>query len=142
MAGATDRPDPAQRYKLAFDVKSTGPANAVNPALIGIARIINTLRQQGVAADHIEATAVFHGPTIAVVTKNETYRNRTGAKANPNLGLLRELAAAGVKFVICGVSAAEQNYTRDDMVPEATMNMSATLTFIDLGLKGYVKVER
>lgn len=143
IAGATDKPDPARTYKLAFDIRSMAPsADGINPALMGVARIINTLRSYGVPADKIQATAVFHGPTIVLVTTDQTYRNRTGAKANPNLALLRELKAAGMKFVVCGVSAQEQNYVASDLIPDATLNLSATLTFIDLELKGYVKVER
>ena len=143
VPGATDKPDPSRSYRLAFDVKSmASTADAVNPALVGIARLINTYRAQGVPADHIEATAVFHGPTIVLVTRDETYRNRTGAKANPNVSLLQELAAAGVKMVICGVSARGQNYTASDLLPVAHLNLSATTTFIDLQSRGYVKVDR
>src|ERR1700761_7117174 len=103
VAGATDKPDPSRVYKLAFDVRSMADSpDAINPALIGIGKLINTYRKYGVAADHIQATAVFHGPTIVVVTKDETYRGRTGAKANPNVALLQQLAATGVKLVVCG----------------------------------------
>jgi len=143
VPGATDKPDPSRSYRLAFDVKSMpSSADAVSPALMGIARLINTYRAQGVPADHIEATAVFHGPTIVLVTRDETYRNRTGAKANPNAALLKELAAAGVKMVICGVSARGQNYTATDLVPQAHLNLSATTSFIDLQSRGYVKIDR
>jgi intracellular sulfur oxidation DsrE/DsrF family protein len=141
--GATDKPDPSRIYKLAFDVQSMADsADKVSPALMGIAKLLNTYRKYGVPVNHIMATAVFHGPTIVVVTKDDTYRGRTGAKANPNVDLLRQLAAAGVKFVVCGVSARAQNYQASDLVPLAKLNLSATVTFIDLQLKGYVKVER
>jgi intracellular sulfur oxidation DsrE/DsrF family protein len=140
---ATDKPDPSLVYKIAFDMRSVADsADAVDPALIGIAKLINTYRKGGVPADHIQATAVFHGPTIVVVTRDETYRARTGAKANPNVALLQQLQAAGVKMVVCGVSAREQNYQASDLLPSVTLNMSATMTLIDLQLRGYVKVER
>mgnify|MGYP001147966021 CR=1 FL=1 len=143
VAEATDRPDPSRTYRFAFDVVSMAPsADGVSPALMGIARLINTYRSHGVPAANIEATAVFHGRTIVLVTKDETYRNRTGAKANPNLALIRQLADAGVKLVVCGVSAREQNYTAADLVPPAHMNLSATVTFVELLSRGYVKVER
>ena len=142
VAEATDKPDPARTYRLAFDVVSMGGADAVSPALSSIARLINTYRSHGVPAGQIEATAVFHGPTIVLVARDETYRGRTGAKANPNLALIQQLAAAGVKMVVCGVSARGQNYTAADLVPQAHMNLSATVTFIELLSRGYVKVER
>jgi intracellular sulfur oxidation DsrE/DsrF family protein len=141
--GATDKPDPSRVYKLAFDVQSMADSpDKVSPALMGIGKLLNTYRKGGVPADHIQATAVFHGPTIVVVTKDGTYRGRTGAKVNPNTALLDQLASAGVKFVVCGVSARAQNYEASDLLPLATLNLSATVTFIDLQLRGYVKVER
>jgi intracellular sulfur oxidation DsrE/DsrF family protein len=143
VPGATDKPDPSRVYKIVFDVRSMADsADALNPALIGIGTVINTYRKAGVPADHIQATAVFHGPTIVVVTKDEIYRGRTGAKANPNVDMIHQLSAAGVKLVVCGVSARGQHYEASDLLPPVTLNMSATLTFIDLQLQGYVKVER
>jgi intracellular sulfur oxidation DsrE/DsrF family protein len=117
-------------------------ADGVSPALTGIARLINTYRALGVPADHFEATAVFHGPTIVLVTKDETYRGRTGVKANPNAAIIRQLAAAGVKLVVCGVSAREQFYQPSDLISPAHFNLSATVTFMELQSRGYVKVER
>ena len=143
VAGATDKPDPKRSYKFAFDVISmANSADDVSPALTSIARVINTYRNYGVPAANIEATAVFHGRTIALVVNNEVYRARTGAKANPNLAILQQLAAAGVKMVVCGVSAREQNYSAADLVPQAHMNLSATVTLFELQSRGYVKVDR
>lgn len=142
VPGATDRPDPALTYKLAFDMNSMGTtAGGVSSSLTGIARMINTLRAHGVPANQIQATAVFHGPTIVLVTKDETYRNRTGATANPNIELIRQLAAAGVKFAVCGGSARAQNYQASDLLPGVTLNLAAPLTFVDLETRGYVKVD-
>lgn len=143
VAGATDKPDPSRVYKLAFDVRSMAASpDAVSPALTGMGKLLNTYRKYGVPADHIQASAVFHGPSILLVTKDDTYRARTGVSANPNVALLRKLASAGVKLVVCGVSARDQNYKASDLLPLAKLNLSATLTFIDLQLRGYVKVER
>lgn len=143
VVGATDKPDPTRSYKLAFDVISmASSADAVSPALTGIGRLLNTYRKYGVAPSNIEASAVFHGRTIALVTRDEIYRNRTGAKSNPNTAILRELIAAGVKLVVCGVSAREQNYVPSDMLPGVTVNLSATVTFIELQSRGFVKVDR
>lgn len=143
VAGATDKPDPTRSYKFVFDVQSMADsANDISPALTGIGRLLNTYRGYGVPADHIQATAVFHGKTIVLVTRDETYRNRTGAKANPNVAILQQLLAGGVKLVVCGVSAREQNYVASDLLPSVTMNLSATITFMELQSRGYVKVER
>lgn len=143
VPGATDKPDPSRIYRFVFDMRSmASSADDVSPAVIGVARLINTYRAYGVPASHIEATAVFHGPTVVLVTKDEVYRDRTGAKTNPNIPMLQQLAAAGVKMVVCGVSARDQNYTAADLLPLAHLNLSATITFFELQSRGFVKVDR
>lgn len=143
VPGATDTPDPSRTYRFVFDMQSVADAaDTVSPSVTGVAKLINTYRAHGVPAGHIEATAVFHGRSIVLVTKDETYRNRTGGKANPNVAILKQLADAGVKFVVCGVSARDQNYTAADLLPLAHLNMSATITFFELQSRGFVKVER
>ncbi len=143
VPGATDKPDASRAYKFVFDVKSmASSASNVSPALTGIGRLLNTYRSYGVPADKIEATAVFHGDTIVVVTKDEIYRGRTGASENPNKAIIKQLLAAGVKLVVCGGSARAQNYTSSDLLPSVTMNLSATITLMELESRGYVKVDR
>jgi intracellular sulfur oxidation DsrE/DsrF family protein len=143
VPGATDKPDPTRAYKFAFDVQSmANSAGDVSPALTGIGRLLNTYRKFGVPANQLQATAVFHGRTIALVIKDDTYKARTGAPTNPNKTILKELLAAGVKLVVCGVSAREQNYVSSDFLPSVTTNLSATITFMELESRGYVKVER
>jgi len=143
VAGAPDKPDPTRTYKFVFDVQSlASTADGISPALTGIGRLLNTYRGYGVPADHTLVTAVFHGPTIVLVTKDGTYNGRTGAKENPNKEILRQLQAGGVKLVVCAVSAREQNYTAADLLPEVKLDLSATVTFMELQSRGYVKVER
>jgi intracellular sulfur oxidation DsrE/DsrF family protein len=143
VAGAGDRPDATRVDKLAVDMQ-TMPArpDEVSPALEGIARLLNTYRAHGVLAENVRITAVFHGPTIALVAHDAVYREKVGGAGNPNLALLEQLAAAGVKFDVCGGSARQQGYSDADLLPLARMNMSATLTFIDLQLQGYVRLSR
>lgn len=138
---AQEKPDPALRYKIVFDVQTLADSSdAVSPALKSIGALLNTYRNYGVPADHIQATAVFHGQTIVLVTRDEVYHDRTGAEKNPNQKLLGELAAFGVQLVVCGQSAQAQHYAAADLIPAAHLNLSATVTFINLQTKGYVKV--
>jgi len=142
VAGAVERPDPTLNYKLVIDVQTLADsADDVSPGLQFMGGIINTLRKGGVAKDHIHVTAVFHGKSIVLVTRNNTYRNRTGASANPNVKILEELAVAGVQLVVCGQSAATQHYSNNDLLPSTKINLSATLTFINLQTRGYIKLE-
>jgi intracellular sulfur oxidation DsrE/DsrF family protein len=142
VPGAMERPDPKLNYKLVMDIQMMGDSpDDTNPAIEFLGGIINTLRKGGVAKDHIHVTAVFHGKTIVLVTRDSTYRNRTGASNNPNIKILNELAAAGVDLVVCGQSAGSQHYSTNDLLPVTKLNLSATLTFINLQTRGYTKVE-
>ena len=60
---------------------------------------------------------------------------------NPNAELLVKLRAAGVKLMVCGQSALSQHYDLHALARAAQINLSATVTFINLETAGYVKVE-
>jgi intracellular sulfur oxidation DsrE/DsrF family protein len=142
IPGAKEMPDPALDYKLAIDVQMMADSpDEESPGLDFIGGLINTFRKAGVPADHLHVTAVFHGKSILLVANDKTYRERTGAAGNPNVKLLGQLEKAGVNLVVCGQSARGQHFDRADLLPSATMNLSATVTFINLQARGYVKVE-
>jgi len=138
---AHEKPDPGLHYKLVFDVQTMGDSSDdASPALRTIGAVLNTYRKFGVPSDHIQATAVFHGKTILLVTTDQTYQHRSGTPKNPNAALLHELASAGVDLVICGQSARSQHYTNADILPFVTTNLSATVTFINLQTRGFIKI--
>ena len=139
---AHELPDPSLTYKIVFDVQSMpSAADQVSPALRSIGGIINTYRAHGVAADHLVFTAVFHGDTIVQIVDDATYKGRTGVDKNPNVAILNQLKAAGVQFVVCGQSAMAQHYDFKTILPIATMNLSATATFINLMTRGYIQIK-
>ncbi len=142
IPGAKERPDPALDYKVVFDMRTIdGSARQVNDAITSIAGLVNTFSRYGVPAGHMHFVAVFHGPTILLVANDATYRTRTGVPSNPNVSLLQELVHAGVQLVVCGQSALAQHYDAASLLPFAQMNLSATVTFINLQTRGYVRVE-
>jgi len=51
------------------------------------------------------------------------------------------LAAVAGQLVVCGQSARSQHYSRDDLLPSTKLNLSATLTFINLQTRDYVEVD-
>ena len=138
--GANELPDPKLDYKIVFDMQTFDKPDQVNQALATVAVIINTYEKHGVTPDHLHLWAVFHGPTIAVVTDDATYKGRTGVEHNPNAALLEQLSKAGLKMAVCGQSAMAQHYDFKSILPVAQMNLSATSTFINLETRGYIKV--
>ena len=138
---AGEKPDPQATYRIVFDVQSMpDDASEVSEALQSIGGLVNTYRHFGVPADHLQTVAVFHGRTILLVASDAVYARRTGAAKNPNAALLRELGLAGVELVVCGQSASAQHYGPADYLPKVRTNLSATVTFINLQTRGYVKV--
>jgi intracellular sulfur oxidation DsrE/DsrF family protein len=139
--GANELPDPSLDYKIAFDVNTMAESpDQVSPALKMIGALINTYEQHGVSPDHLHLQAVFHGPTIALVVDDATYKGRTGVDHNPNVDLLRQLQKAGLKMVVCGQSAMAQHYDFKSILPLAQINLSASVTFINLMTRGYIKM--
>jgi len=140
FAGANELPDPSLDYKIAFDMNTMADSpDQVNPGLKMIGALINTYESHGVSPSHLHLQAVFHGPTIVVVTDDATYKARTGVEHNPNVDLLNQLRKAGLKTVVCGQSAMAQHYDFKTIV-HAQMNFSASVTFINLMTRGYIKI--
>lgn len=141
VAGAANRPDPALTYKLVFDITRAAPGfDTKNPGLVGLARYINTLAQHGVAPDHRQIAVVLHGPATDVIMTDAAYATRTGAKANPNTQLIRDLKAAGVDLHVCGQAARGRNISREMAVPEVIRDLSGNISLINFQVRGYVLV--
>lgn len=138
---AHELPDPSLNYKIVFDVQSMASSpDQVNPALKMIGTLINTYEKHGVSPAHLHLTAVFHGPSIVVVTDDATYKGRTGVAHNPNVEILEQLQKAGLQMVICGQSAMAQHYDFKTILPLAQINYSASVTFINLETRGYIRM--
>jgi intracellular sulfur oxidation DsrE/DsrF family protein len=138
---AHELPDPKLDYKIAFNVETmAGSPDQVSPALKGIGTLINTFEKHGVSPSHMHFTAVFHGPGIALVTDDATYKGRTGIDHNPNVEILQQLQKAGVQMVVCGQSAMAQHYDFKTILPLAQLNYSASVTFINLETRGYIRM--
>jgi intracellular sulfur oxidation DsrE/DsrF family protein len=138
---AHEKPDPALTYKILFDMQHLGATYGdIAPGLKAIGTIINTYEHYGVAPDHLQFQAIFHGDTIALVVDDATYKARTGFDHNPNAELLAQLKKAGVQLDVCGQSAMAQHYDFKSILPLAQMNLSATSTIINLGARGYDRI--
>jgi intracellular sulfur oxidation DsrE/DsrF family protein len=140
FSGAGEMPDPSLDYKIAFDINSMAASpDQVNPAIKMVGALINAYESHGVSPDHLHLTAVFHGPTIQVVLDDATYKARTGVERNPNVDLLNQLKSHGVQLVVCGQSAMAQHYDFKN-IAHAKVNFSASVTFINLMTRGYIKI--
>ena len=138
---AHEMPDPSLDYKIVFDMQTVGAtAGDISPGLKMIGTLINTYEKHGVAPDHLHLQAVFHGETILLVVDDATYKARTGFAHNPNAELLEQLSKAGLKLVVCGQSAMQRHYDFKSILPLAQINLSASVTFINLAARGYTRM--
>ncbi len=138
---AHEKPDPSLDYKIVFDMQTvSAAAGDINPGLKMIGTLINTYEKYGVAPDHLHLQAVFHGETILLVVDDAAYKVRTGFAHNPNAELLQQLSKAGLKMAVCGQSALQQHYDFKSILPMAQINLSASVTFINLAARGYTRM--
>lgn len=139
---AHELPDPSLNYKIVFNVKTMASSpDKISPALVMIGVLINTYERHGVPADHLHFQAVFHGETIQLVLDDATYKARTGVDHNPNDELLQQLKKAGLQMDVCGQSAMAQHYDFKSIQPIAQINYSASITFINLMTRGYIRID-
>ncbi|MEL7148340.1 MAG: DsrE family protein, partial [Bacteroidota bacterium] len=103
IAEASVKPDPSLKYKIVVDAKTGGDADQLAFALNNVARMLNLHVIGGVQPENLEVVVAIHGGATKAIMKNEAYQKRYETD-NPNIELIKELAEAGVKLVVCGQS--------------------------------------
>jgi intracellular sulfur oxidation DsrE/DsrF family protein len=125
--------------KIAFDVSAATPDSArgsFNSGLLEAMRILNLHAAAGVPKDKMDVVVVFHGPGAMSFLNDEIYDQRFKMK-NPNLALIKQLQDNGVKFVVCGQTAAFRNFTEASYAPGTLKAYSARTAISDLTQRGY-----
>jgi intracellular sulfur oxidation DsrE/DsrF family protein len=141
VPGAHMLPNPATEYKVVFDI-AVGADNIdeVNPRLEGLAEYVNTLAKYGVPAEKRKIAVVFHRGSTEIILKDAAFKARNDGHSNPNIALIQSLAAAGVKFHVCGQAVLARKIDSQDILPEIQLDLWALTTLIELGLQGYVRI--
>ncbi len=143
FGGVFDVPDPGlmppkdQDLKLRFDVNVGPEPGELNQGFDTVARYLNQHARAGVPRERLKAALVIHGTAGKDTLTNDEYRKRFG-KDNPNLKLLDELKAAGVRVYLCGQTSVSRNLPRAVVTPAATIALSAMVAHMALDREGYV----
>jgi intracellular sulfur oxidation DsrE/DsrF family protein len=141
LPGAKELPDPSMTYKVVFDIGKAAPKiDAVNPGLETVARYLNTLAKNGVAAGHRKIAVVFHQDGTEIVENNEAFKARNNGHDNPNIALIQNLKKAGVDFRVCGQAVLGSKIDPKTIQPEIELDLWALTTLVNLELRGYVHV--
>ena len=124
-------------YKVVFDVASA-PAepDRINPSIETLARFLNMHARAGVSDERLQVALVLHGASGKYALRDEAYQERFETK-NPNLELLEDLAAAGVRVILCGQTAAARGFERRELVEPVDLALSAMTALITLQQDGY-----
>ena len=134
---ATLRPPTDVDLKLRFDVNVGPEPGELNQNFDTVARYLNQHARAGVPREGLKAALVIHGTAGKDTLGHDEYRKRFG-KDNPNLKMLDELKAAGVRIYLCGQTAMGRNLPRAVVTPAVEMAYSAMVAHMALDREGSV----
>jgi intracellular sulfur oxidation DsrE/DsrF family protein len=134
---ATDRPDPTMQYKIIFEasMEKMDTAKIYEPLEIA-ARLYNLHVYGGVPQKNLEVVIVIGGLGIPAVMTNEAYKKKFGVD-NPNLKILEEINAAGIKIICCAQAMTKHHIEPSDVNPIITPIFSRLTTVSTYQMKGW-----
>jgi len=131
---------PGTKYQVSMDVGSAShQAGAANRSIESMARFLNMHARNGIEAGDLQIAVVIHGAS-AQATLNRQAHDRITGQANSSASLIEALAKQGVRFYLCGQTAAHYGYSNDDLLPEVTMAVSAMTAHVRLQSEGYTLI--
>lgn len=137
----TEKPDPNQQYKLlmevVFGMKDSATAKNINTGLSEVGRLINLHIASGIPKKNLDVVVVVHGPALKALYRNDVYKKKFGID-NPNLILVRELMDNGIRFIACGQAMNFLEITKDQLVDNIKISLTAQTVLSNYQLKGYV----
>ena len=134
---AAERPDSTLQYKIVFEAGSAmDSASRIYEPLEHCARMYNLHAYGGVPKKNLDVVLVIAGFGIPTAMNNEAYRKRFGVD-NPNLKILEEMKAAGVKIVCCAQAMMKNSIDATEINPDITPIFSRFTTVSTYQLKGY-----
>ena len=102
------------------------------------ARFVNMHAANGVDPASIRTAVVVHGSAVLDLLSDEALAARGGEPAtNPSSDMVRAMLAGGVRFIVCGQSAAGQGVSQEDLIPGVDMALSAMTAHALLQQQGY-----
>src|SRR3546814_10582538 len=140
LPDAAHQPDPNMRQRAVFSL-TVAPASpaATDPGLERVARAVNLLTASGVPKKQLDFVVLLsEGATDSALT-DPSYRARPGV-ANPNLGLIAQLSAAGVTMFVFGQALPARQLESNSLAPGIAVSLSALTRIITLQQQGFALV--
>jgi len=133
-----DSPLPKRlKLKVSFDAAKAADPGEVNRKFDSLARFINMHAEAGVPVNRIKVAMVVHGGAAHDLTNAAHYGEKYESQTNANAALIKALMDVGVKFYICGQSAAYHDIEKSDLLPGVEMSLSAMTAHALLQQDGY-----
>ena len=131
---------PDSHLKAVFDISAVPDEQAsLNHRLETVARYLNMHARAGVESRQLSTAVVLHGRATRSLLSQDAFEKRYGAP-NPDAGLVRQLAQAGVRFVVCGQSAAALGFRPDEFAPDVEIALSAMTALVMFQSDGFALI--
>jgi len=123
-------------FSIAFDVKDIAADGQRNRNFESAARFINMHVAAGVPKDNIALAVVVHGKAVhdLIDTKARAARDMS---ENMSAGMVKTMLAHGVRFIVCGQSAAAYGVRKDELIAGVELELSAMTAHAQLQQSGY-----
>ena len=132
VEGVEDFPADSE-FRIAFDVSTQADEGADgirgrNRGFESAARFINMHAAHGVDPANIDIAVVVHGKAVF----DPSTRDGNGSAA-----MVRAMLDHGVRFIVCGQSAAAYGVTQADLIGGVELHLSAMTAHAQLQQRGY-----
>ena len=124
-------------FHVAFDVARAAQDGQLDRGFESAARLINMHARAGVAPMENRAAVVVHGAAVFDLLSAEGWAAHDREDANGSAAMVREMLDHGVRFIVCGQSAAAQGITADQLIEGVEMDLSAMTAHALLQQRGY-----
>ena len=124
-------------FHVAFDVSQPAEEGKLNRGFESAARLINMHARAGVAPMENRAAVVVHGAAVLDLLTDAAWVARDRGDANPSGAAVREMIDQGVRFIVCGQSAAGQGVAKSELIPGVELALSAMTAHALLQQEGY-----
>jgi len=125
------------QFSIAFDVSAAAEPDKINRTIESAARFINMHVAAGVPEENIRLAIVVHGGASFDLTNAAFFAAHKDGRANASAAAIAQLQDHGVKFYLCGQSAAAHGISNADLLPGVIMSLSAMTAHALLQQQGY-----
>lgn len=123
-------------FAIAYDVAEKAADGAVNRRLATPARFYNMHVAAGVPEENISLVVVVHGRAVFDLVTDAA---REGREMEPNASgpMVEAMLAQGIRFIVCGQSAAAYGVAKGDLIEGVELELSAMTAHALLQQEGY-----